>query len=67
MSGSGGEVTRLLAHLQQGHPEAAKFFPFVYNDLRRLAGAYILLDCARPRFFGGLSGEEAAVARLKPG
>ena len=42
MSGSGGDVTRLLAQLRAGHPEAADhLFPLVYNELRRMAGAYM--------------------------
>lgn len=42
MSGSGGDVTRLLAQIRDGHPEAAdQLFPLVYDELRRMAGAYM--------------------------
>lgn len=42
MSGSGGDVTRLLDQLRQGHPEAAEqLFPLVYDELRQMAGAYM--------------------------
>ena len=38
MQTPGGEVTRLLAELRGGNPEAeAKLIPLVYNELRRLA------------------------------
>jgi RNA polymerase sigma factor (TIGR02999 family) len=42
MPGSGGQVTRLLAELGKGHPEAAdQLIPLVYGELRRLAGSYM--------------------------
>jgi RNA polymerase sigma factor (TIGR02999 family) len=42
MPGSGGEVTRLLAELREGHKEAAdQLVPLVYGELRRLAGSYM--------------------------
>jgi RNA polymerase sigma factor (TIGR02999 family) len=42
MPGSGGEVTRLLVELREGHQEAAdQLVPLVYGELRRLAGSYM--------------------------
>jgi RNA polymerase sigma factor (TIGR02999 family) len=42
MAGSGGDVTRLLAQLREGNREAAdRLVPLVYDELRRMAGAYM--------------------------
>jgi hypothetical protein len=42
MTGPGGDVTRLLAQLREGNQEAAdRLVPLVYNELRRMAGAYM--------------------------
>lgn len=42
MTGSGGDVTRLLAQLREGNQEAAdRLVPLVYDELRRMAGAYM--------------------------
>jgi RNA polymerase sigma-70 factor (ECF subfamily) len=42
MTGSGGEVTRLLAELREGHQEAAdQLVPLVYGELHRMAGSYM--------------------------
>ena len=42
MTGSGGDVTRLLAQLREGNQEAAdRLVPLVYEELRRMAGAYM--------------------------
>ena len=42
MTGSGGDVTRLLAQLRDGHQEAAdQLVPLVYDELRRMATAYM--------------------------
>jgi RNA polymerase sigma-70 factor, ECF subfamily len=42
MLGSGGEVTRLLVELRDGHQKAAdQLVPLVYGELRRLAASYM--------------------------
>ena len=42
MSAPEGDVTRLLAQLRGGNQEAAdQLVPLVYNELRRMAGAYM--------------------------
>ena len=42
MSGPGGEVTLLLAQLREGNQDAAnQLAPLVYQELRRVAGAYM--------------------------
>jgi RNA polymerase sigma-70 factor (ECF subfamily) len=42
MPGSGGDVTLLLAQLREGNQQAAdQLVPLVYDELRRIAGAYI--------------------------
>jgi RNA polymerase sigma-70 factor (ECF subfamily) len=42
MEPASGEVTRLLAELSQGNPEAeAKLIPLVYDHLHRLAASYM--------------------------
>lgn len=42
MAGSGGAVTRLLCELREGNQEAAnQLVPLVYDELRRMAGAYL--------------------------
>jgi RNA polymerase sigma-70 factor (ECF subfamily) len=42
MTGAGGDVTRLLAQLREGNQEAAdRLVPLVYEELRRMAGAYM--------------------------
>jgi RNA polymerase sigma-70 factor, ECF subfamily len=42
MLGSGGEVTRLLVELREGHQEAAdQLVLLVYGELRRLAASYM--------------------------
>ncbi len=42
MAASGGDVTLLLAQLREGKQEAAdQLFPLVYEELRRMAGAYM--------------------------
>jgi len=42
MTGSGGDVTRLLAQVREGNQEAAnRLVPLVYDELRRMAAAYM--------------------------
>ena len=42
MAGPGGAVTRLLCELREGNQEAAnQLVPLVYDELRRMAGAYL--------------------------
>ena len=41
-SGHGSEVTLLLLQLREGHREAAdQLVPLVYDELRKMAGAYM--------------------------
>lgn len=42
MAGSGGDVTRLLTQLREGDQDAVnQLFPLVYDELHRMAGAYM--------------------------
>lgn len=42
MAGSGGDVTRLLTQLREGDQDAVnELFPLVYDELHRMAGAYM--------------------------
>ena len=63
MSAPEGDVTRLLAQLRGGNQEAAdQLVPLVYNELRRMAGAYMQRQSrlVELRFFAGLDVAEAA-------